>query len=283
MVAVRVAAGLLGGYLILVFLAWLFQDRIAFPAPSLPLPDPTSVGFPDGQRIALTMRDGTPLVGWYLPPSSPSTHSPSTPARHPGVLWFYGNGETVGAIWPILRDFRPPGAALLVVDYPGYGGSGGTATEAGLYEAADLAYAALVARPGVDANRIVVYGRSLGSAVATYTATRHPVAGLILESPFTNAREMARRHYGLFPRFMLHLELDNLSRIAEVRCPVLVFHGTADRLVPPDMGRRVAAAARGPTELVLIEGSGHNETYDRGGRAYREKMAEFIRTVRGEK
>lgn len=274
MVAVRIAAGLLGGYLILVLLAWLLQDRIAFPAPSFPLPDPATVGFPDGERIALTMGDGTPLVGWYLPP--PASASPA-----PGVLWFYGNGETIGAIWPILRDFRPPGAALLVVDYPGYGGSGGKAAEQGLYEAADLAYAALAARPGVDASRIVAYGRSLGSAVATYTATRHPVAGLILESPFTNARDMARRHYRLLPQFILHLELDNLGRIAEVGCPVLVFHGTADHLVPTNMGRRVAAAAQGPTELVLIEGAGHNETYDRGGRSYRDKVWAFINTVRG--
>src|SRR5215471_9540016 len=131
----------------------------------------------------------------------------------PALLWFYGNGETIAAIWPVLREFRPPRTALLVVDYPGYGASGGRTTEAALYEAADLAYAALATRTGVDPSRVRVYGRSLGSVAATYVAAAHPVAGLILESPFTNARDMARRHYAPFPPFLIRLRLDNLRAI----------------------------------------------------------------------
>ena len=111
---------------------------------------------------------------------------------------------------------------------------------------------------------------------ATYTAATQPVAGLILESPFTNAREMSGQHYGLFPRFILRLRLDNLGAIARVRCPVLVFHGTADLLVPPRMGEAVARAAPGPVELVWIEGAGHNTTYEVGGKKYREKLWQFV-------
>ncbi|OLC07706.1 MAG: hypothetical protein AUH42_02970 [Gemmatimonadetes bacterium 13_1_40CM_70_11] len=268
---VRVGLGLLVAYLLLVVLAWMFQERIAFPAPRGEPPDPKRVGFTSGERIELAMANGTRLVGWYLPP-----RPPPAPARFPGLLWFYGNGENIAAIWPVLRDFQPPTAALLAVDYPGYGGSGGRSTEAGLYEAADLAYAALRGRPGVDAARIFVYGRSLGSAVATHTAASHPVAGLILESPFTNAAAMSRQHYALFPRFILRLRLDNLGAIRQVHCPVLVFHGTDDLLVPSTMGMQVAAAAPGPTEVVLIQGAGHNDTYDRGGASYRKKLAEFV-------
>jgi fermentation-respiration switch protein FrsA (DUF1100 family) len=268
---VRFALWLVAGYTLLVVAAWWFQDRLAFPAPRAPLPDPqTTVG--RGERIELTMKDGTRLVGWYLPPPRPSQPPPSSPA----LLWFYGNGETIAAIWPVLRDFQPPDAALLVVDYPGYGGSGGRATESRVYEAADIAYEALASRPGVDPRRIFVYGRSVGTAPATWVAARHPVVGLILEAPFTTARALARRHYPIIPRFVLHLELDNLARMKDLRCPVLVFHGTADRLVPPEMGRQVAAAAAGPVELVMIEGAGHNDTYDLGGRAYREKVWEFV-------
>jgi fermentation-respiration switch protein FrsA (DUF1100 family) len=112
--------------------------------------------------------------------------------------------------------------------------------------------------------------------VATHVAATHPVAGLVLESPFTNAREMSRRHYAPFPGFLLRLQLDNLDAIRRVRCPVLVFHGTDDRLVPLEMGRRVAATAPGPVELVLIEGAGHNDTYAIGGREYRDKLWEFL-------
>jgi fermentation-respiration switch protein FrsA (DUF1100 family) len=149
-----------------------------------------------------------------------------------------------------------------------------------MYAAADAAYTALAARPGVDPQRIYVYGRSLGSAVATYTAAHRPVAGLIVESPLTNAAAMAKYHYGLLPRFLLRLSLDNVANVRRVHCPILLFHGDADRLVPTAMGMAVAAAAAGPVEVVLIQGSGHNDTYDIGGRAYRDKMWAFIgRTV----
>ena len=289
---VRIAVGLVLAYVVLLVLAWLFQERLAFPAPRAPLPDPTRVGVANGEQIALVMKDGTRLAGWYLRPTTgedgerpgrtgevekaspvPPRPSPSSAA----LLWFYGNGENIASIWPIVREFQPPHVALLVMDYPGYSGSGGRATEAGMYGAADVAYAALDARPEVDPRRIYVYGRSLGTAAATYTATHHPVAGVILESPFTNAADMARHAYRIFPSVIVRLSLDNLGRIKQVRCPVLLFHGTADRLVPLEMGMRIAAAARGPVELVLLQGSGHNESYATGGTQYRDKVWGFVR------
>src|SRR6266513_2842404 len=294
MLALRIIVGLGLAYLVLLLLAWLFQDRLAFPAPRGSLPDPKRVGVENGEKVELVTEGGTRLVGWYLKPEvrggwrrlgevdaarshlpQPPPTSPTSPTS-PALLWFYGNGETVAAIWPIVREFQPPGTALLVLDYPGYGGSGGRATEPTLHAAADAAYAALATRPGVDPQRIYVYGRSLGSAVAIYTAAHHAVAGLILESPFTTAAAMARQHYGLFPRFLLRLSLDNLANVKRVHCPILLFHGDADRLVPTAMGMAVAAAAAGPVKVVLIHGSGHNDTYDIGGRAYREKVWEFV-------
>jgi len=278
MLILRIFIGLVLAYVGLVILAWRFQERLAFPAPRAPLPDPKRAGVANGEEVEVTTADGTKLVGWYLAstilhqPSKPS--QPSQPAA--GLLWFYGNGETIAAIWPIVREFQPPGTAVLVVDYPGYGGSAGRATEAGLYGAADAAYAALVARPDIDPGRIYVYGRSLGTAAATWVGAHHRVAGVILESPFTSAAAMARQHYAVLPRFILRLSLDNLGRMRQIRCPVLVLHGDADRLVPTAMGRDVAAAAAGPVELVLIHGAGHNGTYDVGGRAYREKVWEFV-------
>jgi len=269
MLAVRILIGLLIAYLVLLGLAWAFQDRLAFPAPREAPPDPAQVRPLRVEQLTLVMHDHTPLVAWYFHPAAPAPR-PST------MLWFYGNGEPIAALWPVIRDFQPPGTAVLVVDYPGYGASGGRTTETGLYEAADSAYAWLASHGGEGARRLFVYGRSLGTAVATYVAATHPVAGLILESPFTSAREMVHRHYTLFPSFVLRLRLDNLGTITRVHCPVLVFHGTADRLVPPDMGRRVAQAAPHGAELVLIEGARHNETYDAGGRRYRDKLFEFV-------
>src|SRR5438874_696990 len=294
MLVLRILIGLGLAYLVLLLLAWRFQDRLAFPAPRASLPDPKSVGVTNGERLEIVSSDGTKLVGWFLKAevgevrgglgrtgevdgARSNLPQPPPPSRtSPGLLWFYGNGENIAAIWPLVRTFQPPGTAVLVLDYPGYGGSGGRATESALYAAADAAYAALVTRPDVDPRHIYVYGRSLGSAPATYTAAHRPVAGLILESPFTNAAAMAKRHYGLLPRFLLHLSLDNIANVRRVHCPILLFHGDADRLVPTAMGMTVAAAAAGPVEVVLIHGAGHNDTYDIGGRAYREKLWEFV-------
>jgi uncharacterized protein len=261
-----IVVGLLGIYVVVVGLLWAFQEKLTFPAPRAALPS-----LSDGERVELEMRDGTRLVGWYWAAKSGEGR------QKPGVLWFYGNGENIALIWPIIRDFRPPQADVLVVDYPGYGASEGKATEAGMYEAADLAYEELRRRPDVDPTRIYVYGRSLGSAAATHIASTREVAGLILESPFTNAKGMATRHYRFVPQFLVRLSLDNLGRMPSIRCPTLIFHGTADMLVPMRMGQAVAAAAGGPVEFVMIEGSGHNDTYDLGGKTYRDKLAAFVK------
>src|SRR5881398_732690 len=157
MLALRIIVGLGLAYTLLLLVAWLFQDRLAFPAPRAKLPDPKRLGVENGERVELVSGDGTKLVGWYLTPKV--AEAPPTSPTSPGLLWFYGNGENIAAIWPIVREFQPPGTAVLVVDYPGYGGSAGRANEAGLYAAADAAYAALVARPGVDTDRVYVYGR----------------------------------------------------------------------------------------------------------------------------
>ena len=180
-----ILGGIAAVYVVLAVVLWAMQERITFPAPRAILPDPVqTVGY--GERIELRMQDGTQLVGWYLPAAE--GEGAARGRREAALLWFYGNGETIGAIWPTIRDFRPPNAALLVVDYPGYGASGGRATEAGMYEAADLAYNALIARPDVDRHRVYVYGRSLGSAAATV----HSLGDLYLDA---GDMPIAERYY----------------------------------------------------------------------------------------
>src|SRR5438552_2636420 len=99
----------------------------------------------------------------------------------------------------------------------------------------------------------------------------------LASSGSTATARTSRRSGRFYGSFIRRLSLDNLGRIKQVRCPVLLFHGTDDRLVPVRMGMQVAAAAPGPVEVVLIQASGHNDTYDAGGESYRRKVAEFVR------
>ena len=266
----RVAGVLAAVYLALCALVWRYHNRLAFPGPRTLLPEPEELHIADAERVAVTTSDGVTLHGWYLKPLP----APSAGRRVPGLIWFYGNMETVAAIAPVLRHFRPPMTAVLILDYRGYGENGASTTEPGLYQDAEAAWSYLKTRAEVEASRIAVYGRSLGSVPALYLATTKPVRGVVLDSPFTTARAMAARHYPFFPQFLMRLSLDNLARASSLKAPLLVFHGSQDRIAPMAMGRAIAEAGRG--ELVEIAGAGHNETYDEGGDGYRDKMWSFL-------
>jgi dipeptidyl aminopeptidase/acylaminoacyl peptidase len=256
-------------YLVVVILAWRYQDRLAMPSPRMRLPAPAEAGIPDGRRVTLRTEDGVTLYGWYLPPAS------GTPRPAPGLLWFYGNLETVAALAPILAEWKPGDMALLAIDYRGYGESEGEASEAGLYRDGEAAWSFLASQPDVDSTRIAAYGRSLGSAVALRLALQRPVRAVVLDSPFSNAVAMARHHYWFLPPGLVRLELDNVSLARRLSAPLLVVHGTDDRVAPLEMGRAVAAAGRG--RLIELSRAGHNDTYDRGGAGYRDTMAAFLR------
>ncbi len=266
----RVLGALLTLYVVVSLLAWKFQERLAFPAPRAQLPDPAAFGIRGGERIAVTASDGILLHGWYLPPDP----APPPGRLAPGLLWFYGNMETIRDMGAVIREFRPPGTALLVLDYRGYGESEGTPTEAGIYRDAEAAWGALAARAGVDSTRIAVYGRSVGSVPALYLADRRPVKAVILDSPFTRALDMAALHYPWLPRFLVNLSLDNLRRARAINVPLLIFHGSDDRVSPLAMGLKIVEAGRG--DLVILRGAGHNETYDVGGTKYRDRMWAFL-------
>jgi hypothetical protein len=193
----------------------------------------------------------------------------------PGLIWFYGNMETIGGIAPVLRDFRPPGTGLLVIDYRGYGQSGGRPSERGVYRDALAAWHYVTSRQEIDSTRIAVYGRSIGSAVALYLATERPAAAVILESAFTSGKAMAKKHYALVPTGLLTLRLNNLDRAKQLTAPLLSFHGAEDWIAPVEMGRAVADAGRAE-EFVVFQRAGHNDTYAVGGDAYRQRVHDFL-------
>jgi dipeptidyl aminopeptidase/acylaminoacyl peptidase len=274
-ILLKLVVGVVLAYGAVVALAWAFQDRIAFPAPRQYLPDPTQRGLPDARLVAVETSDGVTLRGWYLPPR------PAPQATAPGLLWFPGNAETVASLAPLIRELRPPGIGMLILDYRGYGESSGTASEAGLYRDAEAGWAFLASQPGIDRSRIAVYGRSLGTVAALHVATVRQVRVVVLHAPFTSARDLARRHYWYLPRAILRLRLDNLERARRLRAPLLVIHGTADGIVPFAMGRAIAEAGHA-RELVAVTGAGHNDLHEVAGDQYREKVHAFLGTFLGQ-
>ena len=245
------------------------RNRLLFPATSGGTGEPAHAGMPDGRRVTVATSDGERLAAWYLPPRDPS-------GRSGAVLWLHGNAETVEGLGPVLRAFRPPAAAMLAVEYRGYGGSSGHPTAAGVLSDAEAAFAWLAARPEVHAARIVVYGRSIGAAPAAHVASIRPVAGLILESAFTSLRAMVRRQFPWAPSVLAPVAFDNLSAVGRVTAPILLIQGERDEVVPPAMGRALAARAGARAETWFIAGAGHNETYDVGGEEYVRRFQAFV-------
>ena len=139
---------------------------------------------------------------------------------------------------------------------------------------------------GVVVDRqLVLFGRSLGCAVAVEMAKRHQVRAVILESPFTSVRAMAKRHYPYLPTGLLtrlvQSSFDSLSKVAEVHSPLMVLHGDADDIVPLAVGHQLFDAANEPKRFYTIRGAGHNDTYVVGGEAYFEALRRFVENPAG--
>jgi hypothetical protein len=203
----------------------------------------------DGEAVWLESGH-TRTEAWLLPPRPPA-HGPA-----PLILFTHGNGELIDD-W--AREFEEPrswGAAVLLIEYPGYGRSGGAPSETSIANATVAAYDWASARPDVDGRRIIAYGRSLGGGAACALVTRREVAALVLESTFTSVRALARR-LGV-PGFLVLDPFDNLARVASFRGPVLVIHGTRDELIPVEQARALHAAIP-QSELVLFGDCGHND------------------------
>jgi len=202
-----------------------------------------------GAEPVAIARDGVVLRGWLLRPAG--TASPV-----PAVVYFGGNAEDVS--WMLGEAQRLGGYALLAVPYRGYGASTGTPFEQDLYDDAVALYDALATRPGIDAARIAVWGRSLGSGVATWVASQRPVSAVVLSAPYDSIAALARRHYPALA-FLLGQPFDSLSRAPSIRAPLLAILGLRDAVVPPEHGERLAAAWAGPVRVLRLARAGHDD------------------------
>ncbi len=259
------AYGYLGLLGMLLFMEnWLiFQASTASDSWS---PPPSQCAVED---VWLTSADGTAIHCWWL-------KGPDWQPGQGAMLFFHGNGGNLSHRGDCARYWvEKQHLAVLLVDYPGYGKSGGKASEAGCYAAADAAYDWLTDEQKVPAERLLLYGGSLGGAVAVDLASRRPHRALLLISTFTTLPDMAQEVYPFLPaRWLVRTKFDSLAKIGSVHRPVFMAHSEADTLIPCAMGRRLFEAANEPKAFITL----HNLSHDDGGcpDTFVTEFAEFL-------
>jgi fermentation-respiration switch protein FrsA (DUF1100 family) len=187
--------------------------------------------------------DGVKLHGWYCTPFRMKDGERVPVAAEMVVLWFHGNAGNISYRYDMIRAMVGLPLEVLIIDYRGYGKSEGKPTERGLYLDARAAWDYLINERRIPTERIVILGKSLGGVPAIDLASEVEPAGLIVQSSFTSAGDMAASVLPFLPRVFLQTKMDSLGKIGRVRCPKLFIHSRADEVVPYKLGRRLYEAA----------------------------------------
>ncbi len=223
------------------------------------------------EDCSFSAADGVRLHGWFA-----HAHHPRS-ASVPTLIFFHGNAGNITHRLTNIAYLIRLGMNVFIFDYRGYGKSEGSPNEQGVYADAVAAYEYVLSRNDVDKKRIVLFGRSLGGAVAVELATRKPCEKLILESTFTSIKDMATIMFGGLPlHYLVHTKFDSIAKIPTIRVPMLAIHGDQDSVVPFKLGHRLFEAANQPKVFYTLEGADHNDTYERGGQDYFDRIAQFI-------
>jgi hypothetical protein len=271
------AIAVLGLYLAFLALVFLGQSRLLY------LPDvagrslaatPRAIGL-SYEDVHLRTEDGVSLHGWLV-------SAPVTVRRGMTLLFFHGNAGNISHRLDSIRIFADLGLDVFILDYRGYGLSEGSPSEPGTYRDANAAWRWLTGERGLAPGQILLFGRSLGAAVALELATRVEPAGVILESAFTSVPDLGAEIYPFLPvRLLSRYRYDNRGRIASVRAPVLVVHSRGDEIIPFRHGQALFAAASEPKRFLELQG-GHNDGFLVSGVGYRRGLAEFLAGLEGQ-
>ncbi len=254
------------------------EAMVYFPSRKLAA-DPQRLGW-TVQAVRFETDDGLMLSGWYIPAPCeppPGGRRPAAPCEARGVVLFsHGNAGNISHRLDTIALFRELGLDVFIFDYRGYGESDGRPTEAGTYKDIAAAWRHLVVGRGIAPKRILLYGESLGGAVATWLAAREQPAALVLVSTFTSTPDLGAQLYPWLPiRLLARIQYDTRSRMGKVRAPLLIFHSRDDEIVAYSHAEQLLAAANEPKRLVTLIGD-HNGGLFRSLERVREELQRFL-------
>lgn len=250
---------------------WVAQRRLMYmPSSAMgTTPNDLRLGYED---LWIPVADGGQLHGWWLPPDHPGDRT---------ILYLHGNAGNVSSNLAKAVALRATGAAVLAIDYRGYGlSSGPFPNEGRLYSDAWAAWQFLHREKGLAPQQLVIYGHSLGGAIGIDLARQIPhLGGLIVEGSFTSMADMATlsAYNGWFPvQWLLTQRFDSLAKVSQLSVPTLYLHGLADASVPATMSEVLHSATPGPGDLWLVPGADHNDLLDWTGDEFTKRIQGFL-------
>jgi len=260
----------LAGLALLAFLVRRAEPHLVFFPMRGEFATPANLGLPF-EAVTLDTADGERLRAWWLPHERPSAI----------VVYFHGNGGNLSVWLEVLAGLRRRGFSVFAVDYRGYGLSTGSPTEQGLNEDVDAVVARVPALPRPAGTPVVYWGRSLGTAMAAYAATRAVPDGVVLEAGFPSARSVARSSPVLLAlSWLASSRFPTAEFMRSVRAPALVIHGTADSVIPYRLGVELHAGLPAGTPLVSIDGGDHNDAEPARPDVYWPAVERFVAQLR---
>ena len=275
MTMVKVLVGILGVaalvYLGLCGWLWFSQRRLMFLPSAELTTTPADLGLAY-ETVVIPVGEGGRIHGWWLPGDGPSSLT---------VLYLHGNAGNISTNLGRTALLRSLGVSVLTIDYRGYGlSSGPLATEHRLYEDAEAAYRYLHQDRGIDPSQLVIYGHSLGGAIALDLAGRVPaLAALIIDASFTSMVDMVvlSRYNRWFPvRYLLNQRFDSLTKVPHLKLPIFYIHGLADIDIPPSMTERLYQGTPEPKFIWLVPGVEHNNLPEVAGGELQRRLGEFF-------
>jgi len=236
---------------IVVFFYVMQRHIIYFPLSYFP--SPAEAGVPQMRIVTLHTADGLALKAWYHPP----IHS-----RLPTLIYVHGNAGHIGHRAMMVKPFLEEGYGVLLLTYRGYSGNPGKPTEQGLYQDARAALD-FVHQHTIPNHCIVLYGNSIGTAVAIQMATEYPIGAMILQAPFPSLADVGQVHYPFLPiKPLLKDKFDSIKKVEKLKAPVLVIHGESDWIIPPKLSRQLFNSLPEPKQAKYTPDKGHNDLYE---------------------